>query len=158
MERYNPLSAAETLEEKRQQALQQGEHLTKDFSRRADRHKARHKRLQTFSIALAICTTVLSALSASNLLGQLDWIVLAISGLATLSTAFLSQSNSQKMWVESRNISQEFQTELFLYLQCAGEYGSQQDDTARLKLFSKQLMELWSRAQRSWSQQASSKT
>ena len=48
-------------------------------------------------IALAVCTSVLSALSASKVLGQLDWIVLATSGLATLSTALLSQTISQKI-------------------------------------------------------------
>lgn len=46
--------------------------------------------------ALAVCTSVLSALSASKVLGQLDWIVLAISGLATLSTTLLSQTSSQE--------------------------------------------------------------
>jgi len=64
-------------------------------------------------IALAVCTSVLSALSASKVLGQLDWITLAISGLATLSTTLLSQTSSQettrnhkkpqKMWVQSQD-------------------------------------------------------
>ncbi|MGD1855496.1 MAG: DUF4231 domain-containing protein [Leptolyngbyaceae cyanobacterium] len=155
MEKYNPLAAAETFEEKRQQALYQCEHLIKDFSKRADRHKVRYKRLQTASIALAICTTVLSTLSASKLLGPLDWIVLSISGLATLSTTLLSQTNSQKMWVQSRNISQEFQAELFLYLQSAGEYAKILDEVERLQLFSKRLINIWSQAQEKWSQHAS---
>ena len=60
------------------------------------------------------------------------------------------------MWVQSRNISQEFQTNLFLYLQDTGEYSELQDDSERLKLFSKRLMEIWSQAQENWSQQASS--
>ena len=137
MDRYNPLSSAETLEEKKQQALRQCDHLIRDFANRADRHKVKYKRLQFVSIALAVFTTVLSALSASKALGQLDWIVLAISGLATLSTTLLSQTNSQKMWVQSRNISQEFQTNLFLYLQGTGEYSDLQDDSEHLKLFSK---------------------
>jgi Protein of unknown function (DUF4231) len=156
MERYNPLLSTETYEDKRQQALHHCDHLIRDFAKRADRHKFRYKRLQTTSIALAVCTTVLSALSASKVLGQLDWIVLAISGLATLSTTLLSQTNSQKMWVQSRNISQKLQTELFLYLQCSGEYANLQDDSERLKLFSKRLMEVWAQAQETWAQQASS--
>lgn len=156
MDKYNPLSSVETLEEKKQQALRQCDHLIRDFANRADRHKVKYKRLQFTSIALAVCTTVLSALSASKALGQLDWIVLAISGLATLSTTLLSQTNSQKMWVQSRNISQEFQTNLFLYLQGTGEYSELKDDSDRLKLFSKRLMEIWSQAQETWSQQASS--
>ncbi len=158
MERSNPplnvKTPAETFEEKRQQALHQCEHLIKDFSKRADRHKGRYKRLQTTSITLAVCTTVLSALSASNLLGSLDWIVLSISGLATLSTTFLSQTNSQKMWVQSRNISQEFQMELFLYLQGTRDYANISDESERLQLFSKCLMDIWSQAQEKWSQQA----
>jgi hypothetical protein len=156
MERYNPLSPAENLEERKQQALHQCDHLIKDFSKRADRHKFRYKRLQVASITLAICTTILSALSASKVLGQLDWVVPAVSGLATLSTTLLSQTNTQKMWVQSRNISQQFQTQLFLYLQCSGEHASIQDDSERLQLFSKRLMEVWSQAQENWSQQASS--
>jgi hypothetical protein len=60
------------------------------------------------------------------------------------------------MWIQSRNISQEFQRNLFLYLQGTGEYSDLQDDSERLKLFSKRLMEIWSQAQENWSQQASS--
>lgn len=156
IERYNPLSPAETLDEKQQQALRQCEHLIKDFAKRADRHKVRYRRLQVTSVALAVCTTILSALSASKVLGQLDWIVPAVSGLATLSTTLLSQTTNQKMWVQSRNISQKFQMELFLYLQASGEYANIQDDSERLKLFSKRLMEVWSQGQENWSQQASS--
>lgn len=156
MERYNPLSPAENLEERKQQALHQCDHLIKDFAKRADRHKARYKRLQVTSITLAVCTTILSALSASKVLGQLDWVVPSVSGLATLSTTLLSQTNTQKMWVQSRNISQQFQTQLFLYLQCSGEYANVQDDSERLQLFSKRLMEVWSQAQENWLQQASS--
>lgn len=156
MERYNPLSPVETLEERKQQALHQCDYLVKDFSKRADRHKVRYKRLQLTSVMLAVCTTILSALSASKVLGQFDWIVPCVSGLATLSTTLLSQTNTQKMWVQSRNISQQFQTQLFLYLQCSGEYASIQDDSERLKSFSRRLMEVWSQAQENWSQQASS--
>jgi hypothetical protein len=156
MDQYNALSSVETLDEKKQQALRQCDHLIRDFANRADRHKVKYKRLQFVSIALAVCTTILSALSASKALGQLDWIVLAISGLATLSTTLLSQTNSQKMWVQSRNMSQKFQTNLFLYLQGTGGYSDLQDESERLKLFSKQLMEIWSQAQENWSQQASS--
>lgn len=158
MEKHNSPSSAETLEEKRQQALQQCDRLINDFAQRADRHKARYKRLQTVSIALAAGTTVLSALSASKLIAQLDWIVLAVSGFSTLLTTLLGQTNSQKMWVQSRNISQAFQMETFLYLQCAGEYANLQDDSVRLQLFSKRLMEIWSQAQERWSQQTTSGT
>jgi hypothetical protein len=156
MERYNPLVVAETLEEKRQQALHHCDHLIQDFAKRADRHKVRYKRLQLISITLSASTTILSALSTNKLLGQFDWIVPVISGLATLATTLLSQTNTQKMWVHSRDISQQLQTQLFLYLQCSGEYAGTQDDVERLKLFSKRLMEVWSQAQESWSQQASS--
>lgn len=156
MERYNSLSTVETFEEKKQQALHQCEHLIQDFSKRANRHKVRYKRLQTASIALAVCTTILSALSASNQLGQLDWIVLSISGLATLSTTLLSQTNSQRMWVQSRNISQQFQMELFLYLQGTKGYAKILDESECLQLFSQRLMDIWTEAQERWSQYASS--
>lgn len=156
MEKYNPMSPAETLEEKRQQALNQCDHLIKDFAKRADRHKVRYRRLQVTSVTLSVCTTILSALSASKVLGKLDWVVPSVSGLATLLTTLLGQTNSQKMWVQSRNISQNFQMEMFLYLQSSGEYANIQDDSERLKLFSKRLMEVWSQGQNNWSQQASS--
>ena len=156
MEKYSPLSPVETFEERQQQALHQCDHLIKDFARRADRHKSRYKWLQVISITLAGCTTVLSALSASRVFGQLDWMVPAVSGLATLSTTLLSQTNTQKMWVNSRSISQQFQTQLFLYVQCSGEYANIQDDSERLQLFSKRIMDVWSQAQENWSDQVSS--
>ena len=156
MKKTQPLTPAETFEERKQQALLQCDHLIQDFVNRADRHKARYKRLQLTSITLAVCTTILSALSASKVVGRLDWVVPILSGLATLSTTLLSQTNTQRMWVQSRNISQQFQTQLFLYLQCSGEYAAIEDDSECLKLFSKRLMEVWSQAQENWSQQASS--
>ncbi|NER83681.1 MAG: DUF4231 domain-containing protein [Leptolyngbya sp. SIO1D8] len=155
-EPHHFLSPAETLAEKKQQALLQCDHLIRDFGKRADRHKSRFKRLQVTSVSLAACTTILSALSASKLLGQLDWTVPTISGLATLATTLLSQTNTQKMWVQSRNIAQQFQMEKFLYLQASGEYAHIQDDSEQLKMFSRRLMEIWAQAQETWSQQASS--
>jgi hypothetical protein len=156
MERYRLLSSTETYDEKQQQALSHCDHLIRDFAKRADRHKLRYKRLQRISIFLAALTTVLSALSASKVLGELDWIVLAISGLATLSTTLLSQTNSQKLWVQSRSTSQKFQTELFLCLQESGEYAKPKDSSERLKAFSRRLMEIWAQAQETWSQGTSS--
>ena len=156
VERYKPLSPAETFEDRRQQALEQCDHLIRDFARRASRHKARYKRLQIASVTLAISTTMLAALSASAVLGQWEWVVTAVSGLATLATTLLSQTNTQKMWVESRNMSQQFQMELFLYLQASGEYRHIQDEAESLKIFSQRLMNVWSQAQEKWSQRASS--
>jgi hypothetical protein len=43
MDKYNPLSSAETLDEKKQQALRQCDHLIRDFANRADRHKVKYK-------------------------------------------------------------------------------------------------------------------
>ena len=143
-------------EEKQIQALNRCNHLTKDFADRADRHKNRYKRLQFFSISLAIATTVLSALSATKKIDSIQWVVTLVSGLATLSTTLLTQTNSQKMWVQSRNISQKFQTEEFLYKQCSKEYEDIKDEEERLQFFSKQIMDIWSQAQENWSQSASS--
>lgn len=142
--------------EKQKQALEQCDHLVKNFATRADRHKFYYKRLQFVSIALAVCTTILSALSASKKLDQIEWIVPLISGLATLSTTFLSQTNSQKMWIQSRSISQRFQVEKFLYQQNSGDYGNLNDENECLKLFSKRVMDVWSQAQETWAQTASS--
>ena len=60
------------------------------------------------------------------------------------------------MWVQSRNISQKFQTEEFLYKQCSEEYRNIKDEEERLQFFSKQIMDIWSQAQENWSQSASS--
>jgi hypothetical protein len=155
MEKHYPQSPPETFAEKQQQALEQCDHLIKDFAKRADRHKVRYRRLQVASIMLAVGTTALSALSASKILGPFDWLVPACSGLATLATTLLSQTNTQKMWVQSRNIAQQFQMELFLYHQDSGEYANLQDEANRLKLFSQRLMTVWAQAQENWSQQAS---
>ncbi|MGD1943394.1 MAG: DUF4231 domain-containing protein [Leptolyngbyaceae cyanobacterium] len=157
VEKHRPLSPASTLDERRQRALAQCDHLIRDFAQRANRHKARYKRLQVMSVTLAISTTILAALSAGNLLGQWDWIVPAMSGLAALATTLLSQTSTQKMWVESRNMAQQFQMEQFLYLQSSGEYGKIQDEAECLKVFSHRLMRIWSQAQEKWSQQATAK-
>jgi hypothetical protein len=154
---YLSLSPTATLEEREEQAIEQCEHLIRDFKKRADRHKNKYRRLQTISISLAVCTTILSALSASKVLGALNWIVPTVSGMATLSTTLLSQTNTQKMWTQSRNISQQFQVQLFLYCQCSGEYSSTKDETERLQLFSNRIMDVWSQAQEEWSQQASAR-
>lgn len=142
--------------EKQKQALEQCDHLMKNFSDRADRHKLRYKRLQFISITLAVCTTILSALSASKKLDQIEWVVPLVSGLATLATTFLTQTNSQKMWIQSRNISQDFQVEKFLYLQDSGNYSNVSSEDERLKLFSKRVMDVWEKAQENWAQNASS--
>jgi hypothetical protein len=155
MKQYHPLSPTGTLDERKQQALDQCDQLIQDFIQRADRHKGRYQRLKTASIALAIGTTIISAVSASKVLGtQLDWVVPVFSGFATISTTLLSQSHRQKMWVQSRNTAQQFQTELFLYLQSGGDYGNVVDDADRLKLFSTRLMAVWSQAQDDWAQHA----
>ena len=155
LQRYQPLFAAETLEEKKQQAIDYCDHLIQDFAKRANRHKNRYKFLQVTSIILAVGTTILSALSAGKILGNLNWIVPMISGLATLSTTLLSQTNTHKMWTQSRNISQQFQAELFLYLQGSSHYANIEDEEERLKFFSQRLMAVWSQAQETWSEQAS---
>lgn len=142
--------------EKQKQAIDQCDHLIKDFANRADRNKKRFRRLQFASVVLGVCTTILSALSASKKLNQLEWLVPLASGLATLATTFLSQTSTQKMWVQSRGVSQKFQLEKFLYLQSSGEYKALSDQEEQLKLFSKRLMDIWTQAQDTWSQNTSS--
>jgi hypothetical protein len=44
---------------------------------------------------------------------------------------------------------------LFLYLQGAQAYAKISEESERLQLFSKRLMDIWSKAQDKWSQQAS---
>lgn len=46
--------------------------------------------------------------------------------------------------------------ELFLYLQSSGNYETLENEEKCLKLFSSRLMTIWSQAQETWSQQASS--
>ncbi|MGE3388272.1 MAG: DUF4231 domain-containing protein [Bdellovibrionales bacterium] len=94
-----------SLSENKDKALEQCDHLVKDFAERATRNKVRFKRLRFVSIALALATTVLAALAATRKLSELDWFVPLISGLSALSTTFLSQTTTQKMWINSRNTS-----------------------------------------------------
>jgi hypothetical protein len=53
---------------RQQQALAQCEHLQRDFAKRANRHKRRYRTLQYISLALAVATTVLSTLAASQIM------------------------------------------------------------------------------------------
>jgi hypothetical protein len=152
----NDVSGHSSLTDKQRQAVDQCEQLIKDFARRADRNKSSFKRLQFISVFLGICTTILSALSANKKLNQFEWIVPLASGMATLATTLLSQTNAQKLWVSSRGISQKFHVEKFLYRQESGDYKSVNEEDERLKLFSKKVMDIWSQAQESWAQNTSS--
>jgi hypothetical protein len=108
------------LPEKRHEALNECERLIQHFSKEASEHKRNFEPLKRLSISLILVVAVLSTLSASKKLDEWEWIVPLISGLAALSTTLLSQTNSQKTWVHSRNVQQSLQVEKFLYLQDAG--------------------------------------
>ena len=143
-----------SLAERQTAALAECDRLIGHFSHQASKHKQSFKRLKTMSIALTLVVTLLSALMAGQKLGQWDWIVPVISGFAALSTTLLSQTNSQRSWVQSRNVQQRLQSEKFLYGQEAGDYAELSTEE-KVRRFSNQVMEIWSEGHESWGQTVS---
>lgn len=142
------------LPEKQKEALNECERLIQHFSEEASEHKHHFKQLKQLSISLTLTVTLLSALAASKKLGEWDWIVPTISGLAALSTTLLSQTHSQKTWVHSRSVQQRLQVEKFLYLQDAGNY-SQLNSEDKTRHFSARIMGIWSEGHETWGQTVS---
>lgn len=140
------------LHQRQQDALAECDRLITQFQKAAMQHKRGWQRLRFFGIVLAILTTVLSALAASQRLGEAEWVVPAISGLATLLTTLLSQTSAQTIWIRSRHIQQSLHTEKFLYLQSAGDYASIVDEEAQIRHFSRCVMQIWSAGQQNWEQ------
>jgi len=141
------------LHQRQQDALKECDRLITQFQKDAARHKRGWQRLRFFSIGLAGLTTVLSTLAASQQLGQYEWAVPAVSGLATLLTTLLSQTNAQKIWSRSRWVQQKLHTEKFLYLQSAGDYAGMTSEEDQIRLFSSRVMEIWAEGHKQGQQQ-----
>lgn len=139
------------LHQRQQDALAECDRLIAQFQKAATQHKRGWQRLRFFGIVLAVLTTVLSALAASQRLGEVEWVVPAVSGLATLFTTLLSQTSAQTIWMQSCCVQQSLHTEKFLYLQSAGDYASI-DEEAQIRHFSKCVMQIWSAGQQNWEQ------
>ncbi|GEM_PF-1983334 len=144
-----------TPHQKQQGALLECDRLITHFSREATQHKHQFRQLKYLSIFLTAFVTILSAVSTINKVEQWQWVVPVVSGLATLSTTLLGQTNSQKVWVHSRSVQQQLQVERFLYLQEAGDYANLETDEARVRHFSHRVMEIWSSGHENWQQSVS---
>lgn len=144
------------LHQRQQDALAECDRLITYFQKEALQHQRGWRRLRFFGIVLAILTTVLAALAAGQQLGVYEWVVPAVSGLATLFMTLLSQTSAQKVWVRSCSIQQHLHTEKFLYLQGAGDYASMTDEEAQIRHFSRRVMQIWSENYKTWEQSVSS--
>jgi hypothetical protein len=140
------------LHQRQQDALAECDRLITHFQKEANQHKRGWQRLRFCGITLSILTTVLSALAASQQLGREEWVVPAVSGLATLFMTLLSQTNAQKVWIRSRSVQQKLHTEKFLYMQSAGEYASMANEESQIRHFSRRVMEIWSEGHKTWEQ------
>lgn len=145
-----------SLAQKHTEALKECDRLIQRFKYIADSDKQRFIRLNQASVVLTFVVTILSTLAASKQLGVWEWGVPIISALAALSTTLLSQTTSQKTWVNARNVQQKLQSEKFLYLQNAGSY-FQLDEEEKIRQFSDRVMEIWSEGHQNWGQSASEK-
>lgn len=153
---YNPLPSVEgvadknsmthfqkILSEKHKEALNECDRLIEHFRNDAAKHRQNFRFLKNLSISLTLSVTALSILSVGKQLEEWEWAVPVISGLAALSTTLLSQTNSQKIWLHSRNLQQRLQVEKFLYLQDAGSY-EHLEPSRKNRQFSIRVMEIWS--------------
>lgn len=140
------------LHQRQQDALAECDRLIAHFKKESTQHKRGFQRLRFFGISLSLLTTVLSALAASQQLGEYEWAVPAVSGLATLFVTLLSQTSAQKIWIRSSSIQQNLQTEKFLYLQSAGNYAAITNEEDQIRYFSRRVMEIWSEGHKHWEQ------
>ena len=138
------------LHQRQQDALAECDRLIAHFKKESTQHKRGFQRLRFFGISLSILTTVLSALAASQQLGEYEWAVPAVSGLATLFVTLLSQTSAQKIWIRSRSVQQNLHTEKFLYLQSAGDYAAMIHEEDQIRYFSRRVMEIWSEGHKPW--------
>lgn len=153
---FSTVLQEQALQQKQQGALSECDRLITHFSRKAAQNKYWFRQLKYLSIFLTAFVTILSAVSTVKKAEQWQWVVPVVSGLATLSTTLLGQTNSQKVWVHSRSVQQQLQVERFLYLQGAGDYANLETDEARMRHFSHRIMEIWSSGHENWQQNVSS--
>jgi hypothetical protein len=135
------------LHQRQQDALAECDRLITQFQKEATEHRRGFQRLKLFGIGLALATTILAALATSDRLRGYEWSVPALSGVATLFTTLLGQTNAQKIWIQSHGIQQKLQAEKFLYLQSAGDYAAMLDEEDQIRYFSKRMMDIWSERQ-----------
>jgi hypothetical protein len=135
------------LHQRQQDALTECDRLITQFQKEAMYHKRGFQRLKILGMGLALTTTILSALAAGDRLRGYEWSVPAVSGVATLFTTLLGQTNAQKIWMQSRGVQQKLQAEKFLYLQSAGDYATMLDEEDQIRYFSKRMMDIWSEGQ-----------
>jgi hypothetical protein len=145
-----------SLVQKHTEALKECDRLIQRFKFIADTDKRRFTRLNQGSVLLTFVVTILSTLAASQKLGMWEWVVPIMSALAALSTTLLSQTSSQKTWINARNTQQKLQAEKFLYLQGSGNY-FEIEEGEKNRQFSDRVMEIWSAGHQTWGQFASEK-
>jgi hypothetical protein len=139
---------------KRTAALAECDRLIQHFAQEATQHKRRFTQLKTVCITLGLLTTFLSGMTLTKKIGEWEWTVPVISGLTTLTTTLLSQTNAQRLWVQTRNTQQRLAAEKFLYLQEASAYAELTLDE-RTRRFSSQVIDIWNEGHEAWSQSAS---
>lgn len=137
--------------ERQKEALNECDRLIKHFDKEANEHKSNFKRLKKLSILLTLVVTFLSALTASGKLEHWEWIVPVVSSISALSTTLLTQTNSHKTWINSRNVGQKLRVEKFIYLQDSGQY-TQLNEEDKVRFFSQRIMEIWSAGHETWGQ------
>jgi len=84
------------------EASKECDRLIQRFKYIADTDKRRFTHLNQASVLLTFVVTILSTLAASRQLGMWEWVVPIISALAALLTTLLSQTTSQKTWINAR--------------------------------------------------------
>jgi hypothetical protein len=135
------------LHQRQQDALAECDRLITHFQKEAIYHKRGFQRLKLLGIVLALTTTILAALAASDRLRGYEWSVPAVSAVATLCTTLMGQTNAQRIWIQSRGVQQKLQAEKFLYLQSAGDYAVILNEEDQIRYFSKRVMDIWSEGQ-----------
>ena len=123
--------------------------LIKHFRGKADKSKRYYTIYRYGSILLASLTTIVSSLLIIHPTDIPQWVLPLCSAAATVAVAFLGASGVQKIWINSRTTQQRLETEHLLFNQQAGRYSvtSNQD---RIKLFTKQLVEIWNEGHGIW--------
>jgi hypothetical protein len=112
--------------ERRKQALDQCQNLITHFKNQASQNKRLFQWLRNLSVVLTVTVSSIAAVE-----GVPRWIVAVVSGIAALCTALPAAIRPQEIWLQARSTQQQLQVELFLYQQCAGDYGVSNDEDGR---------------------------
>jgi hypothetical protein len=145
----NSVDRESPLKSKQDEILKECDRLINHFSRKAHESKRNFRSFKYASVILSAIVAILTTLQSIKHWSLLQAVIPAISSITALSTTLLAVTNAQEHWLQSRSTQQKLHIEKFLFLQEAGRY-SDLELKERIKIFSEQVMNIWSSGHEQW--------